>query len=230
MRQLIALIILAVAATSAADAQPPDGMPAQDYLAIEQALQQVLRTRDPTEARWTSPSGANGSVMTRPLYQRGDRSTCRGSDCDDPCRSYVFTYTHPRMTGQSEFTGLRCLSDSSGRWVADRTETHTGGVFPIVLRAPAPPPPDPAVVARIQRIQRLLAELQYYNGAIDGDFGPGTQNAARAFVGDSLQSIDPATPSDALVAALQSVRDRSAQSNTCELVGQHSLAACGRVQ
>jgi hypothetical protein len=225
MRRLASGALLTILAASLVQAQAPDGMPAGDYQALESSLNEALSLKDNVDQRWSSSTGASGSIMTRPSFDRGDRIACQGAACNDLCRTYEYTYTHERMNGTSRFTGLRCFTN--GRWRTEQVERHTAGPFPIVLQAPAPPPPDPAVVARVRAVQTALQQLAYYDGVIDGDFGPGSQSAARAFIADSGAQLSATDASPALLRELEAVIDRSNGTTQCELETTNRLISCG---
>lgn len=67
--------------------------------------------------------------------------------------------------------------------------SNTGGIT-VVTQAPTPTPtvtPTPNSLQRgftgseVRALQQRLKDLGYYNGSVDGSFGPGTENAVKAF-------------------------------------------------
>ena len=72
---------------------------------------------------------------------------------------------------------------------AGSAETATPrATIQVVTQAPATPTPTPKSLQRgfkdsdeVRAVQKRLKELGYYTGSADGDFGPGTESAVKAF-------------------------------------------------
>ena len=80
----------------------------------------------------------------------------------------------------------RVLPEANRQWQATPTPTAAYGNVMLVTRDPAQPTALPALHSgdageRVVRLQARLAELGYYSGEIDGQFGAGTADAVQRF-------------------------------------------------
>lgn len=194
----VSISFFAVAEGFTAEAQVQSRMPPEDQTAARSALQFVLRDFINRIEAYDSPNG-KGEVITKRVISPS-QLTCPQFQCPDPCRNFEYTYTGKDLAQNAiteTYAGQACRN-TIGNWeiqseglvsseiiVAAAPAARPVTPQPVAVAAPAPQPALPEYSrAKATRAQELLANLYYYEGTLDGDFGPGSQNALKSFLAD----------------------------------------------
>lgn len=184
---------------SVAQAQMQSRIPPEDQTAARASLQLVLRDFVNRIEPYESANGQGELISKRVISP--SQLTCPQFQCPDPCRNFEYTYTGKDLTGNAiteKYAGQACRN-TIGNWeikseVLVNSQIIVAAVTPpqpaarpVITVAPVPAP-EPQVPpysrSKATRAQELLADLYYYDGSLDGDFGPGSQKALKSFLAD----------------------------------------------
>ncbi len=150
----------------------------------------IATTRSAPEASAPTPTPTASSSGNGGWSEWGTVSGA--TDSPVPEGSAAPAQTAPAVTAQTGTVTLETRTPPAGQTGA--TDGSGGGTatpkptIQVVTAPPATPTPTPKSLQRgftdsneVKQLQRRLKELGWYNGSADGDFGPATEAAVKAF-------------------------------------------------